>query len=105
MSRTRWRPIGLLAYARGMSRTERVTVTVPADVLAAAKKTAEARGFRSLSGYVSHLLAEEERDDLQEIIDELIALHGEPTPEDREWAENLTRRPASDTRESGQNAA
>lgn len=94
-----------MAYDDNMSTTERVTITVPADVLAAAKKTAKERGFPSLSSYASHLFAEQERDLLQETIDELVAMHGEPTAEDREWAENLTRRPSCDGNESAQDAA
>ena len=76
---------------RGRSKTAKVTVTVPEDVLGAAAARVDAGRAPSLSAYVSEALArqvaaDEERDALFAFLDRLDQELGPPTDEEYAWA-------------------
>jgi hypothetical protein len=73
------------------TRTAKVTVTVPGDVLEAAAAQVQAGGAPSLSAYVSRALAaqvqaDEERSALLAFLDRLDEELGPPTEADYAWA-------------------
>jgi hypothetical protein len=65
----------------------KVAVTIPADVLEAAKKEVEAGHAKSLSAFVSDAVDEKlRRDELAEVLDAMDAKHGPPNRAARTWA-------------------
>lgn len=72
----------------------KIAITLPMDQLKRARAEVKAGRAPSVSGYISRALTErEERESMRAILDDLIALHGKPSAEDRKWAQRaLTRR-------------
>ena len=75
-------------HRRTGSRRAKVAVTVPDALLARARERVREGESPSLSALVTQALEEKlERDRLQEILDEMDAEYGAPTPEDIAWAD------------------
>jgi hypothetical protein len=71
----------------------KVALTIPAEVLEAARKEVEAGHAKSLSAYVSDAVDEKlRRDELAELLDELDAKHGPPSRTARAWAKKVLAR-------------
>jgi len=71
----------------------KVALTIPADVLEAAKKEVEAGHAKSLSAFVSEAVDEKlRRDELEAVLDDLDAKHGPPSKVARAWAKKLLAR-------------
>jgi Arc/MetJ-type ribon-helix-helix transcriptional regulator len=67
--------------------TVRIALSLPAEVVEAATRAVEAGRAPSISAYVAQALARQERaDSLAELLDELVAQHGEPSSADSAWA-------------------
>jgi Arc/MetJ-type ribon-helix-helix transcriptional regulator len=68
----------------------KVALSIPADVLAQAKKEVRKGRAKSLSSFVSQALGEKLRqDDLTAILDAMDAEHGKPSEVARRWARRL----------------
>ncbi len=66
---------------------ERVTVTVPAELLRAAREEVQAGRRPSVSAVVTSALAEHlRRQRMEQVLDEIDAEHGPPSAEATEWA-------------------
>jgi hypothetical protein len=71
----------------------KVAITLPADVLDAAKKEVEAGHATSLSALVSEAVDEKlRRNELAELLDALDATHGSPGKSARTWARRVLAR-------------
>ncbi len=67
--------------------TTKIAVSLPDDLVAAARKAVAEGRVASVSAYVSEALAQRRADeDLMELIDELDAEHGPPDAEHYAWA-------------------
>ncbi|HEX8859769.1 MAG TPA: toxin-antitoxin system antitoxin subunit [Actinomycetes bacterium] len=67
--------------------TAKIAVTLPPELVEAAKRAVDAGRAPSVSAYVAQALARQERaDSLAELLDELIDQHGEPSSADYAWA-------------------
>ena len=67
--------------------TERVTISVPADLLHAARAQVEAGRSASMSALVSGALADQlRRQRMEQVLDEIEAEHGQPSREELKWA-------------------
>jgi Arc/MetJ-type ribon-helix-helix transcriptional regulator len=67
--------------------TAKIAVTLPPELVEAAKRAVDAGRAPSMSAYVAQALARQERaDSLAELLDELIGQHGEPSSADYAWA-------------------
>jgi len=72
-------------YDCGM--TSKVAISLPDDVLAAARRAVANGRASSLSGYIASTLVErQEYEDLAELLAEMAAATGSPSAEDRRWA-------------------
>lgn len=68
----------------------KVALTIPADVLAGAKKQVRAGRARSLSAFVSEAVGEKlRRDQLTAILDAMDAEHGRPNKAAGTWARRV----------------
>lgn len=71
----------------------KVALSIPADVLAQAKREVAEGRAKSLSAFVSEALDEKlRREELERILDEMDAAHGEPDREARAWARSALKR-------------
>ena len=71
----------------------KVAITIPADVLEAAKEEVEAGHAASLSALVSEAVDEKlRRNKLAELLDTLDAKHGPPGKSARAWAKRVLAR-------------
>ncbi len=71
----------------------KVAITIPADVLEAAKKEVKAGHATSLSALVSEAVDEKlRRNVLAELLDALDAKHGPPDRSARKWAKKVLAR-------------
>jgi hypothetical protein len=67
--------------------TTKVAISLPDDVLAAARQAVADGRANSLSGYIASTLAErQDYEDLAELLAEMAAESGGPSDEDRRWA-------------------
>jgi hypothetical protein len=73
----------------------KIAITLPQAQVTHIKRIVHAGRAESVSGYISRVLAEREREDsLEELVRDLIAQHGEPTRKETAWAKRvLSRRP------------
>jgi Arc/MetJ-type ribon-helix-helix transcriptional regulator len=73
--------------------TSKIAITLPREQLSRVQREVRAGRADSVSGYIARALAEQERrESLRELIDDLIAQHGQPEQEDIKWAKHaLTR--------------
>jgi hypothetical protein len=79
-------------YDIGMTRAK-IAISLPKDQLARVHRQIRAGRAESVSGYISGVLADEEkRDSLRGLLRDLVKQHGEPGPEDIEWAERMLPR-------------
>ena len=70
----------------------KVALSIPADVLALARKEVKRGRARSLSSFVSQALDEKlRRDELAAILDAMDAEHGKPSEVARKWAKRLLK--------------
>jgi len=73
-------------YASGM--TVKIAVSLPDDLVAAARRAVADGRAASVSAYVAGAMARQVReDDLADLVAEMRAEHGVPTDEDRAWAD------------------
>jgi hypothetical protein len=73
--------------------TEKVALSIPADVLEQAKKEVARGRAKSLSSFVAEALDEKlRRDELTAILDAMDARHGKPTATDKAWARRVLKR-------------
>ncbi len=73
--------------------TEKVALTIPVEVVRAAKKRVKAGRAKSLSAFVSEAVNEKlRRDELVEILDAMDAKHGKPGKAAQAWAKRVLRR-------------
>ena len=71
----------------------KVALTIPADVLEAAKKEVKAGHAKSLSAFVSEAVDEKlRRDELAEVLDQMDAKLGPPGKSARAWAKKVLAR-------------
>lgn len=67
--------------------TAKIAVSLPPALVEAAKRAVKEGRAPSMSAYVAEALARQQRvDALAGLLEELVAQHGEPTPEDLAWA-------------------
>jgi post-segregation antitoxin (ccd killing protein) len=80
-----------------MRTTERVTVTVPKDLLARARDEVAAGRAPSLSAWITDAMAANVAGrDLGELVDEWLEASGGPlTQEERQWADRILARSSS----------
>lgn len=73
-----------------MQRRERVTITVPSDVLAAARRDVEAGTATSISAWITSAAeAKAREEDLADVLADLLEGSGGPlSDEEREWAQH-----------------
>ena len=73
--------------------TTKVAVTMPAELLAEAKRTVRLRRAKSLSAFVSEAVDEKlARDELAAVLDQMDAEYGKPSREARAWARRVLSR-------------
>lgn len=72
----------------------KIAITLPREQLAKVRRAVRAGRAQSVSGYITQVLVEhEERESLTQLVDDLIAQHGEPTKQEAAWARRaLSRR-------------
>jgi hypothetical protein len=82
-------------YDLGMTKSK-IAISLPKDQIARVHREVRAGRAASVSGYISRVLAEQERrESLRELLLDLIEQHGAPSAEDIKWAESaLEQRPA-----------
>ncbi len=75
-------------YDSGM--TTKIAVSLPDELVAAAKRAVDERRAASVSAYVAAALARQVReDDLAMLLAEMHAEHGRPSAEDYAWADQV----------------
>ncbi|MGH7868687.1 MAG: hypothetical protein ACREP9_13920 [Candidatus Dormibacteraceae bacterium] len=72
-----------------METMTKVTVTVPSKYVQDIRKSVKHGKARSVSAYITDALETKiDRDDDLNVLEEIIAAHGEPTAEERAWVAN-----------------
>ncbi len=67
--------------------TAKIAVSLPPGLVKAAKRAVKEGRAPSMSAYVAEALARQQRvDSLASLLEELVAQHGEPSPDDYAWA-------------------
>ena len=70
--------------------TTKIAITLPEEELAKVHRAIRAGRADSVSGYIARVLAENARQEsLRDLVRDLIAEHGEPTPQEKKWAERV----------------
>ncbi|MFZ5471867.1 MAG: hypothetical protein ACOZIN_20750 [Myxococcota bacterium] len=65
----------------------RIAITVPEEILAAAKRAVRAKRATSVSAYFAEAARSRSRaDEMKRLLAEMNAEHGQPSTEDYEWA-------------------
>jgi Arc/MetJ-type ribon-helix-helix transcriptional regulator len=78
--------VDVLRYDSGMTR--KIAVSLPDELVAAARRAVHEGRAASVSAYVATALARQVReDDLTALLAEMRAEHGSPTVEDYAWAD------------------
>ena len=71
----------------------KIAISLPRRQLARVHQEVRSGRADSVSGYIASVLAEhEKRDSLRTLLRDLIERHGEPAPEDIQWAERMLPR-------------
>ena len=71
----------------------KIAITLPQEQLARVRRAVRAGRADSVSGYIARVLAEQERQEsLQDLVRDLVEQHGEPTSEEKAWAERVLAR-------------
>lgn len=66
--------------------TTKIAVSLPDDLVAAAREAVSSGTFASVSAYIADALRQRMvREDTLSVLAEIRAIHGEPTDEDRAW--------------------
>ena len=79
-------------YDPGMTRFAKIAISLPAAQLERARAAVRAGRAGSVSAYVTDALERQHCDeDLEGLVAELKAAHGEPSAEDRAWAQAALR--------------
>ncbi len=66
----------------------KIAISLPKDQIERVHREVRAGRARSVSGYISSVLEEQERrESLRELLRDLIQQHGEPAAKDIKWAE------------------
>ena len=66
----------------------KIAISLPKHQIARVHKEVRAGRAASVSGYISRVLAEQQRrESLQELLNDLIQQHGQPSAKDSKWAE------------------
>ncbi len=77
----------LQRYDAGMTRSN-IAIRLPKDQLATVQQEVRAGRADSVSGYITRVLAEQERrESLRALLQDLVEQHGAPEAEDIKWAE------------------
>jgi hypothetical protein len=78
-------------YDTGMTTTK-IAITLPEEQLARVNRAVRAGRADSVSGYITRVLVEQEREEsLRTLVRDLIAQHGEPTQQEKMWAKRVLR--------------
>ena len=73
--------------------TSKIAITLPEEQLKRVHREVRAGRAESVSGYIAQVLAEQERrESLRELLRDLIAEHGEPERQDKQWAKSALAR-------------
>lgn len=73
--------------------TTKITVSLPDELVAEANEAVETGRVASVSAYVADAMSEQrEQDTLTELVRDMIAEDGQPSPRDYEWAEAVLGR-------------
>lgn len=73
--------------------TEKVAVSLPSELLSAAREAVKAGRAPSVSAYVAEAMAEKQgRERLDAVLAAMAAEDGEPTDEDRAWVRQVLDR-------------
>ena len=76
-------------YDAGMTRSK-IAISLPRNQLARVQQEVRAGRADSVSGYISRVLAEQERrESLRVLLRDLVKQHGAPATEDMKWAERV----------------
>lgn len=76
-------------YDAGMTRSK-IAISLPRDQLARVHREVRAGRADSVSGYISHVLAEHGKcESLRVLLRDLIDQYGEPAAKDVKWAERV----------------
>jgi Arc/MetJ-type ribon-helix-helix transcriptional regulator len=71
----------------------KIAITLPPDQLARVRRAVRRGRAPSVSAYIAKALAQQDREEsLAELLQELVARHGEPTAEERRWAQRVVGR-------------
>lgn len=74
--------------------TSKIAISLPKDQLARVHREVRAGRAKSVSGYISQILAEhEKRESLDVLLRDMVAEQGEPAREDVEWAQRVLPMP------------
>jgi Arc/MetJ-type ribon-helix-helix transcriptional regulator len=71
----------------------KIAITLPEEQLDRVRRAVRAGRAESVSGYITRVLAEQEREEsLRELVQDLIAQHGEPSREEKTWTKRALGR-------------
>lgn len=80
-------PCRLKRYDLGMT-VSKIAISLPKHQIARVHKEVRAGRAPSVSGYISRVLAEQQRrESLQQLLTDLVEHHGQPSAKDIKWAE------------------
>ena len=81
-----------MRYDRGMT-TSKIAISLPEEQLERVQREVRAGRADSVSGYITRVLTEQERrESLRDLLSDLIAEHGKPKEEHRQWAKRVLGR-------------
>ena len=70
----------------------KIAISLPKDQIARVHREVRAGRAASVSGFISQVLAEQERrESLRELLRDLIEQHGKPSAKDIQWAERALK--------------
>lgn len=70
----------------------KIAITLAPDQLARVRQAVRSGRAPSVSAYIAKALAQQDREEsLAELLQDLVAQHGEPTTEERRWARRVLR--------------
>jgi Arc/MetJ-type ribon-helix-helix transcriptional regulator len=71
----------------------KIAITLPPEQLARVRRAVRRGRAPSVSAYIAKALALQDREEsLEDLLHDLVAQHGEPTAEERQWARRVLRR-------------
>jgi Arc/MetJ-type ribon-helix-helix transcriptional regulator len=76
-----------------MTTAAKIAITLPPEQLARVQRAVRRGRAPSVSAYIARALAQQDREEsLAALLRDLVAQHGEPSREDRQWARRVLRR-------------